>query len=107
MEILFRGLTPAGHWVYGDLVREKGGAYIVADDIYFSVHPHTVGQYTGVTDLNGNKVFEGDIMAPTGGVVTRKQFGWGFKYDGMDNLIVPEYLYAHKVAGNIHEHKHD
>ena len=59
-EILFRGKDiVSGEWLTGFLVSAKHiGDWIKANP----VQPETVGQFSGVTDKNGKKIFEGDII---------------------------------------------
>ena len=68
-EILFRGKgNPEyndGDWYYGYLIFD-GEDYQIVEPKYGSfrrtVLKETVGEFTGMTDKNGTKIFEGDIV---------------------------------------------
>lgn len=125
-EILFRGQTRRygekvrmgdgqplpSHWVYGGILPGIGdfsiiyGCENVAETFKglskWIVYTDTLGQYTGLKDKNGARIFEGDILSFRTGRAHIVKFEEG-SFTLTDTAIPMRYANKFEVIGNIHD----
>lgn len=124
-EILFRGRDISGQWHYGVplMLNEDYVCIAKLNEHNKTVEYKTLGQYTGLNDKNGTKIFEGDIVKykNTDGIkvngvaltiigkVNYNEKNASFAIDGKDKIGAKHYDYFPikniEVIGNIHDNK--
>lgn len=124
-EILFRGkiIEPCkyqGQWLEGFYAVENGKPFIAIPKENglngFYCDPETIGQYTGLTDKNGKKIFEGNIVRYVrvdidgsedtyiGAICFEpEKAGFAIKRDDYRAFFVNSWLIDIEVIGNIYD----
>ena len=119
-EILFRGWNKKNKkWLYGYYFVNRGEHFIAPDEFVnpltsyedYVVDANTVGQYTGLKDKNGKKIFEGDILvfSPWLAVVLWNEelatFALQFQFEDKVGLKPLGEWQTMTIIGNVHENK--
>ncbi|MBR1752857.1 MAG: hypothetical protein IJ740_18630 [Ruminococcus sp.] len=141
-EILFRAKDEASNkWVYGYYVHlpsAAGSVHIMQvpagnpdeNNTAYYIIPETVGEYTGLTDRNGKKIFEGDILRSflgkkkiisvvkygafrpdffyecsekMGYSISKKIYGLFAKDNNGEEMMFAEDIHLAEIIGNIHD----
>lgn len=119
-EILFRGKRKVNAaWVYGFYVEHPIGNDSLYTQIVdkngwtHDVSQETVGQFTGLLDKNGKKIFEGDILVnQLNSLVDSDPFevvwsddcgGFAWKQGDEGDILYPAITRNCEVIGNVHD----
>lgn len=117
-KIEFRGFDyENGAWRHGSLIQYPNGDCIIVEfdtdgnELSYDVDPSTVEQFTGVTDMDNEPIYEGDIVERYGdrGTIIFQDGCFSVDWEDSTNTL---FWYASdnlsmdlEVIGNIHDNK--
>jgi len=106
--IKFKGLRVDGKgWVCGHYYDDEIQSFIISGINTYEVIPESVGQFTGLIDIQGKEIYEGDYVLPFS--LQNKNNKSMIVYEFNQFRIKGESLYWNfdleqiKIIGNIHE----